>query len=250
MVHRRGGPCLLVLLGLWLTAVPAIAEVTASGATAAECVVLLHGLGRTERSMRPLGRKLSAAGYLIVNEGYPSRDHDIAALTPLAIEPALARCRARRAARIHFVTHSLGGILVRHYLAGESVDELGRVVMLAPPNQGSEVVDALRNTPGFGLVNGKAGFELGTDERSVPRRLGPADFDVGVIAGTRSINLWLSRFLPNPDDGKVSAASARLEGMRDFLLVPHSHPFVMRRKAVINQVLHYLEHGAFRRDAL
>ena len=108
---------------------------------------------------------------------------------------------------------------MRFFLASETIAELGRVVMLAPPNHGSEAVDALSGFPGFELVNGPAGYQLGTGERSVPRRLGPADFEVGVIAGDRTINLVLSSYLPNPDDGKVSVASARLEGMSDFLVV-------------------------------
>ena len=91
-----------------------------------------------------------------------------------------------------FVTHSMGGILVRQYLRQHSVPHLHRVVMLGPPNKGSEVVDVLGNTPGFHFINGDAGLQLGTGQGSVPNTLGPVDFDLGIIAGTRSINWILS----------------------------------------------------------
>lgn len=220
----------------------------AGAAQAADCVVLLHGLARSASSMKQLANSLEDKGYLTANLGYPSRSHNIAALVPLAIDPAVAHCRAEQADSIHFVTHSLGGILVRAYLRQQKPVELGRVVMLGPPNQGSEVVDALGRVPAVRWLNGPAGLELGTE--GFPATLGPADFEVGIIAGTRSINLILSTYLPNPDDGKVSVASARLEGMSDFLTVPVSHPFLMRNRRVIAQTIEFLDSGSFDRQTL
>lgn len=207
-----------------------------------ECVVLLHGLARTAASMRPVEKMLQQAGYQVVNRGYPSRKQAVDALAVQAIEDALAGCSA---GTVHFVTHSLGGILLRAYLHEREIPNLGRVVMLAPPNQGSEVVDALRDVPGFSFVNGPAGLELGTDADSVPARLGPVNFELGVVAGTRSVNLLLSLLIPNPDDGKVSVESARVAGMADFVTVPSSHPFIMRSKLVHSHVRSFLAHGRF-----
>ncbi|MBK6661102.1 MAG: alpha/beta fold hydrolase [Proteobacteria bacterium] len=210
-----------------------------------DCVVLLHGLARSARSMRKLEACLAAQGYMVDNLSYPSRRHGIAALADMAVGGALARCRARSPRQIHFVTHSLGGVLVRHHLARHRVERLGRVVMLAPPNQGSEVVDRFGRLPGFRFINGPAGAELGTRADSVPLRLGAVDYPVGVIAGTRSINPLLSTALPSPNDGKVSVERTRVEGMSDFLCVPVSHPFIMRNDAVIEAVLRFLASGAF-----
>ena len=219
----------------------------ADAARAGEQVILLHGLARTWRSMQPMQRALQSRGYAVVNRGYDSRAGGIETLAPAAIEAALERCVPD--APVHFVTHSLGGILVRQYLSRHPIDRLGRVVMLGPPNHGSEVVDRLGAWPGFRLLNGTAGLQLGTAGDSVPRRLGRADFDLGVIAGTRSVNLLLSCLIAGRDDGKVSVASTRLEGMNDHLEMAVTHPFMMRNRAVIAQVLHYLRHGRFDRSA-
>lgn len=213
-----------------------------------ECVILLHGLARTARSMARLAAALRDAGYRVVNVDYPSRKHDIATLARLSIGDTLARENLARYARLHFVTHSLGGILVRHYLKMQRPANLGRVVMLAPPNQGSEVVDAFSRVPGYAFINGPAGFELGTRDDSVPRQLGAVDYPVGVIAGTRSVNPILSTALPSPDDGKVSLAATQVEGMHDFLSLPVAHPFIMRHPQVIAQVRNFLATGAFKHD--
>ena len=159
--------------------------------------------------------------------------------------PGLRRCQVASASPVNFVTHSLGGILVRYYYTWHHPDDIGRVVMLGPPNQGSEVVDNLKDVPGFELINGTAGRQLGTGEDDIPKSLGPVNFELGVIAGTRSINLLLSTLLPNPDDGKVSVESAKVEGMCGFITLPVTHPFMMKNDEVIRQTLHFLKHGAF-----
>jgi pimeloyl-ACP methyl ester carboxylesterase len=213
--------------------------------TGAENVILLHGLARTEKSMTPLQRALEHQGYRVVNVGYDSRHGSVETLAVEAIAPALAVCPADQP--VHFVTHSLGGILVRQYLAHHEIANLGRVVMLGPPNKGSEVIDRLREAPGFQFINGDAGLELGTGAASVPNKLGGANFDLGIIAGTRSVNLILSTMIPGADDGKVSVENTRLEGMRDHLEMGVTHTFMMRNDAVIAQVIHYLENGHFKR---
>jgi pimeloyl-ACP methyl ester carboxylesterase len=231
----------------------ALTILTSTGVSAAppppDCVILLHGLARTASSMRDMESALKAQGYDVANVDYPSRKFEIALLADLAIEQGISDCGARENRKIHFVTHSLGGILVRYYLTHHDMPNLGRVVMLAPPNQGSEVVDEFGGVPGFRLLNGPAGMELGTDSHSVPLSLGPVTYPVGVIAGTRSINLILSTALPNPDDGKVSLERTKVDGMADFVSFPVSHPFIMQDKNVIRQVIHFLESGTFIHEA-
>jgi hypothetical protein len=210
-----------------------------------ECVILLHGLVRSNSSMDKIEDKLLSEGYQTVNHDYPSTDFTIADLAMKEIPQAIEECNQCQPKKIHFVTHSLGGILIRYFLEHNEIEDLGRVVMLSPPNQGSEAVDGLSNIPGFDMLNGPAGDELGTDENSVPLSLGSADFEVGIITGNETVNLILSQLIPGEDDGKVSVESAKLEGMTDFLVVPHSHTFIMKSDRVIEQILCFLDKGSF-----
>ncbi len=210
-----------------------------------EAIILLHGLARTSRSMNKAGRLLAAYGYKIINVDYPSRSADISALAQQYIAQALKQCDTEGIKKIHFLTHSMGGILLRDYLASRPIDKLGRVVMLAPPNQGSEVVDKLGSWRLFYYLNGPAGLQLGTDNNSVPNQLGPANFELGIIAGNKTVNPFLSRLIPGGNDGKVSVSRAQVAGMKDFIVMPYSHSFIMRREAVIEQALYFIQQGCF-----
>lgn len=213
---------------------------------ASECVILLHGLARSKSSMETIETKLEKEGYRAVNLGYPSTQKTVEELSVPAIDSAIKACGQR--AKIHFVTHSMGGILVRHYLTQKPIRNLGRVVMLGPPNKGSQVVDNLSSVPGFKLINGPAGLQLGTGSNSVPNTLGPVTYEVGIIAGTKSMNLILSNYLPNPDDGKVSVENTKLEGMKDHIRVPTTHTFMMQNEKVIAQILYFLKRGSFNKQ--
>jgi hypothetical protein len=220
-----------------------------TGSIAHECVVLLHGLNRSWSAMRDMAEGLQQQGFTTVNVDYPSQSGTIDEVAPLAVDTGLAECRKTGATRIHFVTHSIGGILLRYSLASSPVSDLGRVVMLAPPNQGSEIVDRTGSWPGAEIFSGKAGLQLGTDPDSVPSQLGPVDFELGIIAGTGTMNPWMSAMLPDPDDGKVSVASTRVEGMDDFLLVDNNHHYITESEDVIRNTGYFLLHGRFEKTA-
>ncbi|MDR2550296.1 MAG: alpha/beta hydrolase [Desulfobulbus sp.] len=211
-----------------------------------EGVILLHGLARTRLSMRSMAAFLERRGYLVVNVGYPSRRYPIETLAHSAISPAIAALRRQQAATIHFVTHSMGAILLRAFLAGEPLPELGRAVMLAPPNQGSELVDCLGRFAWFRLLFGPAGCQLGTGPDQLPARLGSAVFPVGILTGDRPA-VGLGRFFPGANDGKVSVAKAQLAGMDDFLVLLCGHSLIMRHRTVQEQVAAFLANGRFER---
>jgi len=210
-----------------------------------ECVVLLHGLARSNRSFSAMEKSLRKSGYHVINVDYPSRKKTIEKLAEEHVTKGVEKCQSVQSKKIHFVTHSMGGILVRYYLANHLLDNLGHVVMLSPPNQGSEIVDKLAGSPGFYAFNGPAGQQLGTSAKSLPNRLGAVDYSVGVITGNKSINLILSTLIPGDDDGKVSVERAKVAGMSDYLIVPHTHPMIMSSNEVIRQTIHYLQNGKF-----
>jgi triacylglycerol lipase len=214
-----------------------------SEASQRECVVLLHGLGRTPLSMKRLEWSLERGNFRVINFAYPSTRRSIEE-SAARLEVALAPVR-REAVRIHFVTHSLGGLIVRQYLSGHRMNNLGRVVMLAPPNQGSELADRLRKNPIYRWITGPSGQQVGTDVDALPKRLGPADFELGIIAGDRSLNPVFSSWIPGLDDGKVSVDSARLEGSRDFRVVHCSHTWMAWSGGVVSAVGRFLQCGQF-----
>jgi triacylglycerol lipase len=212
---------------------------------AGEAVVLLHGLARSSDSMARMASALEQVGYRVCNVSYPSRKHSIEVLAADFIAPAVRACLSSETDTVHFVTHSLGGVVVRQLAKSETELKIGRVVMLSPPNRGSEVVDRLGELSLFRLINGPAGLQLGTRQESLPRALGSASFEVGIITGSRSINPILSLLIPGDDDGKVSIENAKLDGMTDFCVISATHPFIMRNKEAIEQVLVFLAEGRF-----
>jgi hypothetical protein len=209
-----------------------------------ETVVLLHGLARGAGSMESLGEALSEAGYRVFNFDYDSREERPSELVA-ELRRRVARCCEASTAPLHFVAHSLGGILVRAYLAETPPPNLGRVVLLAPPNQGSEIVDTIGDTAGFIAFFGPTGAALGTGPDSLPNRIGAPDYEVGVIAGQQSVNPIGSALLPGPDDGAVSVERAKLEGAADFIVIDATHTFIMQNEIAKQQVLDFLRNGRF-----
>jgi triacylglycerol lipase len=261
--HRhRNRRTTAVLLGAGLLSLPAVATAAMVGAVPAIApvaaaatietpapaggrqVVLLHGLFRSSRSMAVMADALGEEGFRVCNVSYPSRHHTIEVLAAEFVVPAVRQCFPD-GGPVDFVTHSMGGILVRQMAATGAMPSIGRVVMLGPPNGGSELVDELGDLWLFEKINGPAGRELGTSADSLPKRLGPATFEVGIIAGDRSWNWLLSRYLPGRDDGKVSVTSAGLAGMKDFVVMDVNHTYMMRNRDSIAQTIRFLSTGAF-----
>jgi pimeloyl-ACP methyl ester carboxylesterase len=208
-------------------------------------VVLVHGLDCMSLSMNGMQNALKKIGYQVINEQYSSGHLSVQQAADEWLAGLLARRATNQNVKVHFVTHSMGGLVVRQYLRDHSLTNLGRVVMLAPPNHGSQLADKFQRNFLFKWFAGPAGQQLGTGMEQLPEQLGPADFEVGIIAGDRSLHPIFSSWLPGPDDGKVSVDSTKLEGMKDFLVVHHTHTWIMWKKDVIQAVSNFLASGSF-----
>ena len=216
-------------------------------------VVLVHGLGRTRASFAWMERQLHLAGYHVLNLGYPSQRKNLSDIAALHLAPVIGRHCTDESKRIHFVTHSLGGIVLRQWLRSEDdrngatpiSSRLGRVVMLAPPNQGSDILDRLRGQPWVRAAFGPVSSELGTAPDSAVNRLGPVKIETGVIMGHRALLPFFKPWLGPESDGIVQVDRGAVEGMTDFIVLPADHTFIMRRPLVRDNVLAFLRSGRF-----
>ena len=208
-------------------------------------VVLLHGISRTALSFRKMQLALERAGFATLNLDYESRRKALEGLAE-DIDPAIQRFADRIDGSVHFVCHSMGGLLARVYIARHRPKHLGRVVMLGTPNSGSEIAERLKNFGVYRAFFGPAGQQLGTRrDAAIEALFPPVDYPVGIIAGNRSIYPIASRFLPRPHDGRVSIANTKLEGMADHVVVAASHPWLVRNSVAIAQTIAFLREGKF-----
>ena len=192
-------------------------------------VILIHGLGRSRRSMWLVGLWLKFCGYRVKSIGYPSHRVSIADAVGKHLNPALERLEIEEGSRVHFVTHSLGGIVFRAWAAQrDPAFPLGRAVLLAPPNQGSQIID-----------------ELG-QWRWVRWLLGPLPPETGVIMGNKDTLPVFRRLLGAESDGVVTIASSHGEGEADFTLLPTNHATIILQPAVFRAVHRFLRTGSFK----
>ena len=219
--------------------------------TATGTVVLLHGLMLGAWAMARVAAAARRAGFRTVNLSYRSRTVPFETLARDWLPAQLARHGVGLAADdppLHFVTQSMGGLVLRGWLQAHGrPPPLRRVVMFAPPNQGTELVDQLAAFRAFRAVFGVTAPRLGTRPNSLPGSLGPwpADVELGIIAGDRPVLPALVRWTREPSDGKVAVASTRLEGMQDHLTLPHSHTWLQYRRAGVVQAVTFLQRGRF-----
>lgn len=214
----------------------------------AQCdgVVLLHGIGVGAWTLKRLERTLKRHGFATLNLDYASRKKPLEALAD-DIHLSIAGFAKQCGGRVHFVAHSMGGLLTRVYIARHRPIRLGRVVMLGTPNGGSEVADLLKELSIYRAVFGPAGLQLTTVPDPVLAGLPSPDYEIGIIAGCRTIAPIASAFvLPRPNDGRVSVASAKLADMSDHIVVKASHTGLPRHSVAIEQTVAFLHHGRFR----
>jgi pimeloyl-ACP methyl ester carboxylesterase len=210
-----------------------------------EGVVLLHGVFRSHRSMQSLARFLGANGYETLNLAYASRRQPIETIAG-HIGPQIAAFALTIPGRLHFVGHSMGGLVIRAYLHRSRPQNLGRVVMLGTPNQGSEVADLLKDRWAYRRFFGPAGQQLVTRLQAADQLFGPVDYELGIIAGNRTIDPISSWIIGIANDGRVSVEGTKVAGMKDHIVIPASHAFLPANKEARRLVLEFLREGRFR----
>lgn len=211
-------------------------------ALAQDCVILLHGLGRTEASMSQIESVLKKNDYLVINQTYPSTRKSLTQLANTVLPSRIQTCLAHHPKHIHFVTHSLGGVMVQTYLSDHPSSIVQRIVMLAPPNHGSPLIDKFQHNPLLHFILGPCVDNLSTSHHVTSLK---DHYEIGIIAGNSSINPFSHIIFKEENDGKVAVASTKIDGMKDFIVLNLSHTFIMRNKAVDKQILSFLKTGQF-----
>ena len=212
-------------------------------------IILLHGMYRSAVAMEPLERFFRTQGYDVTSVSYPSTKYDIETLVRDYLHPAVQKAQAKGTHKIHFVTHSLGGILVRYYLKNHPLEDLGKVVMIAPPNQGTELAELFADSSWINTNTGPAKIQLSAQQDSWVNQLGPVNFVVGIIAGNHNSNLLTAWLLPGEDDGVVSVESTKVKNMKDFMTVPEKHFRLRGNQTVLQQDAYFLKYASFYRSA-
>ena len=216
----------------------------AGNANDRETVVLLHGLGRSKSSMWLLASRIEAAGFDVMRIGYNSLDAPPERIIA-SVSQEIDACCKESPRPVHLVGHSLGGLIIRAYLAENELRTPGRVVLIAPPNAGTPLVDAYRNSWWMDLA-GPTAKSLGTEPDSFPNSLPAADYPVGVIAGVRDARVV--DLIPGDDDGLVPLESTKVAGMIDFVIVESNHAWMRYSQEVARQTIAFLRTGEFLRD--
>ncbi|WP_017966983.1 lipase family alpha/beta hydrolase [Rhizobium leguminosarum] len=212
-----------------------------------DTVLLFHGIARTKKSMAKLAGFLSAHGYRVVNVGYPSTKFSISDLVDIIRPEIDGAAKEAGDGRVHFVGYSMGGLIVRAFLRNYRPANLGRVVMVGTPNSGSQIADFLKNWPLFRKVYGPAGQQLITDQTAMTELFGTVDYELGIIAGNRTIDPVSSLIigLRVPNDGKASVESTRLDGASAHIVIPANHTFLPVNKTMWSETLSFLQDGRF-----
>jgi hypothetical protein len=211
-----------------------------------EIIVLLHGLGRGTTSMWLLASRLEDAGYYVHRVGYSSLDQRPDEILQ-DISKQINECCRDHEQPVHFVGHSLGGLMIRAYLQDNEVDNLGRVVLLGTPNNGTEAADHFSD--GWLMkILGPTANALGTDDESFPNSLAPPYYPVGIIAGKLNSRLN-DQVVPGEDDGLVSIESTKIDGMTDFIVIETGHSMMRYDSEVADQTVAFIKFGAFKDES-
>ena len=211
-----------------------------------ESVIVIHGFARRAQSMEPLVHKVHQAGYEVRNVGYASISQSVDEIKTEVFSKFDQYISKNPEKKIHFVGHSLGGLLVRAYLDQKKLKNLGSVVLMGTPNKGTSLVNEHEDKWYFAWL-GPVIAELGVDNSQFLKTLKAPYYTVGVIAGSKPYSRWSSETLKGQNDGLVAVESTKLEGMSDFIVIDVNHSRMKRDPKVIEQVIYFLKNSEFKK---
>ncbi len=206
-------------------------------------VIFMHGALKSASSMDKLEAAFSSADYHTFNWDFNSRDFTV--IQNAAKLDSILRHKDYLEHTLHFVTHSMGGIVIRYYLENYNPPNVGRFVMIAPPNQGSQIATELRGFPPFRWLYRKNVDYLVTGSDAFAPNAGIPDCEFGIIAGGTGGKYGFTWYLPGDDDSILSVEQTKLQGAADFILLHHIHATIMMEDDTIKQSLYFIQHGEF-----
>jgi len=211
-----------------------------------EYVIVLHGVARSNSSMDKVATSIAKnePKFEVHNIDYESTYYSFEELVD-KLHKDITKVRTNKKMKINFVGYSMGSLMIRYYIQKYRPENLGRVVMLAPPNKGSEAADFFKDNILFKEIFGEAGQKMGTKEDSIIHQLKEADFELGIIAGDRSVDPISSFVIPGPDDGKVAIDKTKIKGMKEHIIIHTSHTFIIYNDNAIRQTIFFLKNGRF-----
>lgn len=207
-------------------------------------IILLHGINGSSSELANIEAYLVSQDESVENIDYPSTEYPIEVLVSDYVGPMLEQF-AREVDTVHFACHSMGNIVLRYYLKDHPDYPYGRIVMMGPPNQGSQLTDTFKKWKYYKKRYGPAGDQIGTDVEDLLNLSKQLPRDVGIIAGTKTMFFLYSWIIPGKDDGKVSHSSMKSPGYRAFVTVPYHHDEMTYKEDLAELILNYIKNGEF-----
>ena len=208
-------------------------------------VVLMHGLWNSSSRMKKFEDYFSNKGYQVLNIDYPTTETPIQSIESRYLGPIINAIPFQTGQKVHFVTHSMGGLVLRDYLRKNQLPQLGRIVMISPPNGGSEWANLLINNAFYRWAAGPAAFDLRTVDNDFLSKLGAVTYELGIIAGNKTYAESFQDVIPGPDDGMVGVESMKLPGMRDLIIIHEHHRGLTWNLEAMNQAWFFIKSGQF-----
>lgn len=206
-------------------------------------VVLLHGILKSSKCMKSFEKAFLECNYKVLNIDYPSTKLDILSIVDF-IKPQIIEF-SNSVDRLHFVGHSLGGLIIRTLLNQYNFTNLGRVVLIGTPNKGTKLADFFKNFWLYKKLFGPAGQQLTTNQKDIKTSLGNIKYEMGIIAGLFKYNFFTNLIIKSPSDGLVSIESTKTDGTKQHIIIPSEHLKLTKNKRVIEHTIKFIETGSF-----